>query len=135
MENPASKGASKASAQGSTGVDQDRGMCEEKRNDDRSSMGGTLNSGGPVPLPSGNRRDVGSRQQGDTDAGIRESDPPIVVRDGSTGHTAKGRAGRQRKHRYHHGTRLLPNTVSNSLLAMGSGSGTLSRNWFQVCAS
>ena len=43
--NPASKGASMASAQGSTGVDQDRGMCEEKRNDDRPEEGGTLNSG------------------------------------------------------------------------------------------
>jgi hypothetical protein len=40
-----SQGASMASAQGSTGVDQDRGMCEEKRNDDRPAEGGTLNSG------------------------------------------------------------------------------------------
>ena len=45
MENPASKGASMASAQGSTGVDQDRGMCEEKRKNDRPAEGGTLNSG------------------------------------------------------------------------------------------
>ena len=75
----------------------DRGMWKEKRTDDRSSMGGTLNSGDPVPLPSGNRRDVGSQRTGDADAGIRESDPPIVVRDGNTGHTAKGWAGRQRK--------------------------------------
>ena len=28
---------------------------------------------------------------------------------------------KQRKHRYHHGTRLLPNKVSNSLLAKGTG--------------
>ena len=66
---------------------------------------------------------------------FRESDPPIVVRDGNAGHGAKERAWKQRKHRYHHGTRLLPNTVSSSLLAMGSGSGTLCRNWFRVRAS
>jgi hypothetical protein len=35
MENPAPKDAQMASVLGSTGVDQDRGMCEEKRNDDR----------------------------------------------------------------------------------------------------
>ncbi len=45
MKNPAPEGASLASAQGSTGVDQDRGMCEEKRNDDHPAEGGTLNSG------------------------------------------------------------------------------------------
>jgi len=71
----------------------DRGMWKEKRTDDRSSMGGTLNSGDPVPLPSGNRRDVGSQRTGDADAGIRESDPLIVVRDGNAGHRAKERAG------------------------------------------
>ena len=43
--NPASKDASMASVLDSTGVDQDRGMGEEKRNDDRSYKGGTLNSG------------------------------------------------------------------------------------------
>ena len=95
---------------------------------------GTLNSGGPVPLPSGNRRDVGSQHQGDTDAGIRESDPPIVVRDGNAGHKAKERAGKQRKHRYLHGIRILPAMVSNSLLAMGTGSGTLCQRWFRVRA-
>jgi len=99
----------------------DRGMWKEKRTDDCSSKGSALNSGGPVPFPSGNRPDVGSQRTGDADAGIRESDPPIVVRDGNTGHTAKEQAGRQRKQRTHHGTRLLPNTVSSSLLAMGAG--------------
>ena len=52
MENPAPKDASMASVQGSTGVDQDRGMCEEKRTDDRPAEGGTLNSGRlDVPRP------------------------------------------------------------------------------------
>ena len=99
----------------------DRGMWKEKRIDDCSSMGSALNSGGPFPLPSGNRRDISSRRQGDTDERIRESDPPVVVRDGNAGHTAKERAGKQRKHSTHHGTRLLPTTVSSSLLAKGTG--------------
>jgi hypothetical protein len=34
-----------ASAQGPTGVVTGRGMCEEKRKDDRPAEGGTLNSG------------------------------------------------------------------------------------------
>jgi len=45
MENPASEGASMASAQGPTGVVTGRGMCEEKRGDDRPAEGGALNSG------------------------------------------------------------------------------------------
>ena len=45
MENPAPKDALLASVQGSTGVDQDRGMCKEKRKNDRPAEGGTLNSG------------------------------------------------------------------------------------------
>jgi len=99
----------------------DRGMWKEKRIDDCSSKGSALNSGGPFPLPSGHQRDVGSQRTGDADAGIRESDPLIVVRDGSPGHTAKERAGKQRKQSTYHGTRLLPTTVSSSLLAKGTG--------------
>ena len=45
MENPAPEDAILASVQGSTGVDQDRGMGEEKRKDDRPAEGGALNSG------------------------------------------------------------------------------------------
>ena len=101
MENPAPESAIlKGKWQASKvppGSTLDRGMWKEKRIDDCSSKGSALNSGDPVPLPSGNRRDVGSQPQEDTDAGIRESDPPIVVRDGNTGHTAKERAGRHRK--------------------------------------
>jgi len=100
---------------------QDRGMREEKRTDDCSSKGSALNSGDPFSLPPGNRRDIGSQLQGDVDGGIRESDPLIVVRDGSTGHAAEGRAGKQREQSTHHGTRTLPDTVSSSLLAMGIG--------------
>jgi len=38
-----------------------------------------------------------------------------------TGHTAKKRAGRQRKHSTRDGTRILPRTVSSFLLAKGAG--------------
>jgi len=110
MENPAPEDASLASVQGSTGVDQDRGMCGEKRNDDRSSKGGTLNSGGPECEPAAVERrpraDHVQRQE-DVMWTFRESDPLIVVRDGKTGHRAKGRAGRQRKQSTHLRTRIL----------------------------
>ena len=110
MENPASENASMASVEGSTGVEQDRGMCEEKRTDDRSSMGGTLNSGGPESVPAEAARRPkarGDQPQGDAIWTFRESDSPIVVRDGNTGHTAKGRAGRQREQSTNLRTRLL----------------------------
>jgi hypothetical protein len=89
----------------------DRGMREQKRTDDRSSTGGTLNSGGPESCPEVAARlasDGCDQRKEDAVLTLRESDPPIVVRDGSTGHTAKGWAGGQRKQRYLHGTRLLP---------------------------
>ena len=126
MENPASKGASLASVRDSTGVRQDRGMCEEKRKMNRFPIVGTLNSGGPGCLPAEAEmqpRANGDQPQEDTIWIFRESDPPIVVRDGNTGHKAKGRAGWQRKHSTHCGTRLLPVTVSSYLLALGMDSG------------
>ena len=121
MENPAPEDANWRVSKVPPGSTLDRGMWKEKRIDDCSSKGSALNSGGPFPLPPGNRRDAGSQRTGDADTGIRESDPPIVVRDGNTGHAAKERAGMQRKQSTHHGTRLLPNTVSSSLLAKGTG--------------
>ncbi|MEZ5329684.1 MAG: hypothetical protein R3F19_31945 [Verrucomicrobiales bacterium] len=48
----------------------------------------------------------------------KESDPPVVVRDGKTDHMAKGWAERQREHSTHHGRGLLPVTVSRTLLAL-----------------
>ena len=47
----------------------------------------------------------------------KESDPPIVVRDGRADHMAKGWAGRQREHSTHRGRRLLPIPVPRTLLA------------------
>jgi hypothetical protein len=89
----------------------DRGMRAEKRTDDRSFTGGTSNSGGPGSDPEAAARlpagDCDQRKE-DAVSTLRESDPPIVVRDGSAGHMAKGRAGKQREQRNLHGTRLLP---------------------------
>ena len=96
MKNPAPEDASKASVHGSTGVVTGRGMCEEKRKMNRFSIVGTLNSGGPECDPSAAVRwpeAIGDRPKEDAKRTIRESDPPIVVRDGNAGHRAKGWAG------------------------------------------
>jgi len=127
MENPAPKDAIKASVQGSTGVVTGRGMCEEKRNDDRPAEGGTLNSGrlsapavGEIYLQRPNDHQpiegvAKSRQ---------ESDLFIVVRDGNTGHTAKGQAGMQRGQSTHAGGRkTLDQGVSRTLSALGTKAG------------
>ena len=66
----------------------------EKMN--RFSTVGTLNSGGPECDPSAAARwpeAIGDRPKEDASRTIRESDPSIVVRDGSAGHRAKGWAG------------------------------------------
>ena len=110
MENPAPKDAQRRVSKVPPGSTLDRGMREEKRNDDRSSKGGTLNSGGPECEPAAVERrpraDCVQRQE-DVMWTFRESDPLIVVRDGNTGHRAKGRAGRQRKQSTHLRTRIL----------------------------
>jgi len=51
MKNPASTDATWQVSGDSTGVAQDRGMCEEKRTDDHPAEGGALNSGRPSPIP------------------------------------------------------------------------------------
>ena len=64
----------------------------EKMN--RFSTVGTLNSGGPECDPSAAARRpeaIGDRPKEDAKRTFRESDPPIVVRDGSAGHTASHR--------------------------------------------
>ena len=57
---------------------------------------GTLNSGGPESAPVEAERflkaDCDQPQEGVIRI-LRESDPPIVVRDGNAGHKAKERAG------------------------------------------
>jgi hypothetical protein len=57
---------------------------------------GTLNSGGAECVPSAAARRpeaAGDRPKEDAKRTIRESDPPIVVRDGNAGHRAKEWAG------------------------------------------
>ena len=73
---------------------------------DRFHKVGTLNSGGPECEPA----EVGrpprancDQPQEDAIWTSRESDPPIVVRDGNAGHRAKEWAGKQRKHSTHQG--------------------------------
>ncbi len=63
---------------------------------DRSSKSGTLNSGGPGTEPAAVKRlpRAGDDQPiEDVIWSSRESDPPVVVRDGSAGHRAKEWAG------------------------------------------
>ena len=62
----------------------------------------------------------------------RDSDSPIVVRDGNAGHKAKEWAGRHRKHSTYTGTCRSRLSVSSSLLASGVDSGTECLSWFQL---
>ena len=112
----------------------DRGMCEEKRTDDRPAEGGALNSGRLVPTPLEEiylQRINDFQPQEGIAKGAQESDPPIVVRDGRTDHTpsrcygaagtAKGRAGKQRGQSTHaRGTNILDSGVSRTLSALGT---------------
>ena len=122
MENPAPEDASRRVSSGSVGVDEDRGMRVEKREDDRPEEGGTLNSGDPEAGPpeaiylQGDPRD---RHQGDASGGGRESEPPIVVGDGRAVHMAKGLAGEQRGQSTHARERTTPDrSVSRTLSAL-----------------
>lgn len=82
-----------------------------------------MNSGGPVSIPQEaiwlQRINDFQRNEGVVQ-GIRESDPPIVVRDGSADHMARGRADGQRGQSTHAGgTNTLQSGVSRSLSALG----------------
>jgi RNA-directed DNA polymerase len=127
MENPASIGASKASVYDSAGVDQDRGICEEKRNDDRPAEGGTLNSGRLMaPAAEGIYllRPNDFQPQEGVAKSHQDSDPSIVVGDGSAARMAKGRAGRQRGQSTHaRGRNTLDESVSRTLSALGTKAG------------
>ena len=82
MENPAPEDASWRASKVPSGSALDRGMCVEKRTNDRPEEGGTLNSGDPEPTPpepiylQGDSRD---RQNGDAGTRRRESEPTEVV--------------------------------------------------------
>ena len=89
---------------------------------------GTLNSGDLAAiLPK--RQATYNQLEEDAGGSRKESDSPIVVRDGRTDHTAKGWAERYRKQRTHGGEGLFPATVSSYLLALGSRFDTLYLNW------
>jgi RNA-directed DNA polymerase len=104
------------------GSNQDRGMCEKKRTDDRPAEGGALNSGRLVIPPFEpiylQRANVFQRKEGcATDH--QDSDPLIVVGDGNTVHMAKERAERQRGQSTHAPGQSSPGTsVSSSLSAL-----------------
>ena len=126
-----------ASAQDSTGVVTGRGMCEEKRKDDRPAEGGTLNSGrlaAPVVEEIYLQRPNDFQPIEGVAKSRQESDLPIVVRDDNTGHTpaprlrragtAKDQAGMQRGQSTHAGGRkTLYCGVSRTLSALGTKAG------------
>ena len=126
-----------ASAQDSTGVVTGRGMCEEKRKDDRPAEGGTLNSGrlaAPVVEEIYLQRPNDFQPIEGVAKSRQESDLPIVVRDDNTGHTpaprlrragtAKDQAGMQRGQSTHAGGRkTLDCGMSRTLSALGTKAG------------
>ena len=134
MENPASEDASMASVHGPTGVVTGRGMCEEKRKDDRPAEGGTLNSGRLTAPDVGEiylQRPNDFQPTEGVARSRQESDLPIVVRDGNTDHTAshrqagastaKDQAGMQRGQSTHaRGRNTLDESVSRTLSALGT---------------
>lgn len=138
MENPAPKDALLASVQGSTGVDQDRGMCEEKRNDDRPAEGGTLNSGrrmAPFVEEIYLQRPNDFQPIEGVAKSHQESDLPIVVRDGNTDHMAKDQAGMQRGQSTHaRGRNTLDESVSRTLSALGTKAGKEPKHRFRGLA-
>lgn len=116
-----------ASAHDPAGVEQDRGMCGEKRNNDRPAEGGTLNSGrltAPADEEIYLQRPNDFQPTGGVAKSRQDSDLPIVVRDGNTDHTAKGQTGMQRGQSTHAGGRkTLDDGVSRTLSALGTKAG------------
>jgi hypothetical protein len=108
----------------------------EKMN--RFSTVGTFNSGGPEAAPASVERRskaIDDQPKEGVNRSFRESDPPIVVRDGNAGHKAKEWAGGNASKALTKGHDYSLPKVSSSLLAMEASSGTLCWNWFQVRAS
>ena len=99
-------------------------MCEEKRTDDRPAEGGALNSGRLAPPPFEEiylQRPNDFQPKEGVAKSHQESDLPIVVRDGSTDHTAKDQAGMQRGQSTHaRGRNTLNESVSRTLSALGT---------------
>lgn len=123
-------------------------MCEEKRKNDRPAEGGTLNSGRRVAPSVGEiylQRPNDFQPIEGVAKSHQESDLPIVVRDGNTGHTAshryagastaKGQAGMQRGQSTHaRGRNTLDESVSRTLSALGTKAGKESGHRFRGLA-
>lgn len=116
-----------ASVQGPTGVVTGRGMCEEKRKDDRPAGGGALNSGrltAPVVEEIYLQRPNDFQPTEGVARSRQESDLPIVVGDGNAVHMAKDQAGMQRGQSTHvRGRNTLDESVSRTLSALGIKAG------------
>ena len=148
MENPVPTDAPRQVSEVPQGSLQDRGMCEEKRTDDRPEEDGALNSGGPTPVPPEMiylQRINDFQPQEGIAKGARESDPLIVVRDGRTDHTpsrcygaagtAKWQAGMQSGQSTHaRGTNTPVNGVSSTLSALGTKAGESPEHRFRSLA-
>lgn len=123
MENPTPQGAlPRRASEVPPGSALDRGMSAEKRRNDRPEEGGALNSGDPEREPLEEiylLKDACIRRKEEAERAPRESDPPIVVRDGRTDHKAKGRAERQDGQSTHARERNTPKqSVSRTLSAL-----------------
>jgi len=113
-------------------------MRIEKRTDDRPAEGGALNSGRLFSTPIEEiylQRANDFQPKEGVATGGQESDPPIVVRDGNTDHTAKGRAGKQSGQSTHaRGTNSLDSGVSRTLFALGTKAGKDPKHRFRSLA-
>jgi RNA-directed DNA polymerase len=98
------------SALQSVGVHQDRGMRTEKR----LELGRTPEAAHEADLWAGSEQ----LKEAAVTKAPGESDPPIVVGDGSAGHMAKGRAEEQRWQSTHARRGMRRQSVSSSLLAL-----------------
>ena len=136
--NPVPTDAPRQVSEVPSGSLQDRGMCEEKRTDDRPEEGGALNSGdlASTPLVEIYLQRINDFQPQEGSAKeAQESDPPIVVRDGRTDHKAKWQAGMQSGQSTHvRGTNTPDNDVSRTLSALGTKAGENPEHRFRSLA-
>jgi hypothetical protein len=89
MENPASEGASRQASRVPPGSTKTVACVKRSDKMNRFPIAGTLNSGGPESEPTAVERPLRAgrdQPQEDVIRTIRESDPPIVVRDGNADH-------------------------------------------------
>ena len=96
MENPASEVASRQVTRIPPGSIKTVACVKRSVKMNRFSIVGTLNSGGPECVSNDAERHLTDDRDQPTEDAVRtfrESDPPIVVRDGNAGHKAKEWAG------------------------------------------